>query len=77
MKESFCLLDSVPDCREREHYRTEEHTFAQTQPPSRPQQVAGTAATGADIVMVVCVFVLVLESKKDVERSLMFFFPDS
>lgn len=27
-------------------------SFAQTQPPSRPQQVTGTAATGADIVMV-------------------------
>lgn len=29
------------------------HTFAQTQPPSRPQQVAGTAAVGADIVMLI------------------------
>lgn len=29
------------------------HTFAQTHPPSRPQQVAGTAAVGADIIALV------------------------
>ena len=51
------------------------HTFAQTQPPSRPQQVAGTAAVGADIVIVVGVVVvwvvekLVVKKVEDVDFS--------
>ena len=31
-------------------------SFAQTQPPGRPQQVTGTEAVGADIVVVVFVW---------------------
>lgn len=35
-------------------------SFAQTQPPGRPQQVTGTEAVGADIVVFDCVVVVVI-----------------
>lgn len=42
---AFSQLQCSADCLPHEHMAS----FAQTQPPSRPQQVAGTAAVGADI----------------------------
>lgn len=44
----FSQLQCMAGCLPQEQVAS----FAQTQPPSRPQQVTGTAATGADIVTV-------------------------
>lgn len=46
------FLDGLAEFLEDDGARedNERHTFAQTQPPSRPQQVTGTAEVGADIV---------------------------
>lgn len=53
----FSQLQARAGCLPQEQVAS----FAQTQPPERPQQVTGTVEVGADIFCVWCVFGLVEE----------------